>query len=74
MPGTVICTAFPASDYKAYAEQGAPFLQGIREFRRLEFVDLHTGHWPMWSRPDELAAAISAAAGAPAGGEAQPSR
>jgi len=65
VPGTVICTAFTASDYHANAEQGAPFLQGLTEFRRLEFVDLPTGHWPMWSRPDELAAAIAVAAAAP---------
>ena len=69
VPGTVICTAFTASDYRVYAEQGVPFLRGITEFRGLELVDLPTGHWPMWSRPAQLAAAISAAAGAPAAGE-----
>jgi hypothetical protein len=25
-----------------------------------EFLDLPTGHWPMWSRPRELAALIAA--------------
>ncbi|WP_404384538.1 alpha/beta hydrolase [Knoellia locipacati] len=65
VPGTVICTAFSASDYRAYAEQGVPFLRGITEFRSLELVDLPTGHWPMWSKPAELAAAIATAAGAP---------
>ncbi len=66
VPGTVICTAFPASAYRAYADQGVPFLRGITEFRRLAFVDLPTGHWPMWSKPAELAAAIATAAGAQA--------
>lgn len=62
VPGTVVCTAFPAADYRSYAEQGAPFLAGLTEFRALELVDLPTGHWPMWSRPAELAAIIAEAA------------
>lgn len=54
--------AFPAEQYRSYAEQGVPFLQGLREYRRLQLVDLPTGHWPMWSRPVELAAIIAKAA------------
>ena len=63
VPGTVICTAYPSADYKAYAEQGASFLAGLLDHRALEYVDLPTGHWPMWSEPDRLADAIAAAAG-----------
>jgi pimeloyl-ACP methyl ester carboxylesterase len=71
VPGTVVCTAFSADDYRTYAEQGAPFLAGILEHRALELVDLPTGHWPMWSEPGRLAdlvadratSAMSAAAG-----------
>ena len=59
VPGTVVCTAFPAADYRSYAEQGMPFLAGILQHRRLELVDLPTGHWPMWSRPAELADLIA---------------
>jgi pimeloyl-ACP methyl ester carboxylesterase len=55
VPGTMVCTAFSAADYCSYAEQGMPFLQGLLRHRRLELVDLPTGHWPMWSRPAELA-------------------
>ncbi len=62
VPGTVVCTAFSAADYRSYAEQGVPFLAGILQHRRLELVDLPTGHWPMWSRPTELAEIIAAAA------------
>ena len=61
VPGTVVCTAFPAADYRAYAEQGMPFLAGILQHRHLELVDLPTGHWPMWSRPAELADIIATA-------------
>lgn len=62
VPGTIVCTAFPAAEYRAYAEKGLPFLQGLLQYRRLELVDLPTGHWPMWSRPAELAALIAEAA------------
>jgi pimeloyl-ACP methyl ester carboxylesterase len=62
VPGTVVCTAFPATEYRSYAEQGMPFLAGILQYRRLELVDLPTGHWPMWSKPAELAEIIARAA------------
>jgi pimeloyl-ACP methyl ester carboxylesterase len=62
VPGTVVCTAFTAADYRSYAEQGVPFLAGLLEHRRLHLVDLPTGHWPMWSTPAELADIIAQAA------------
>ena len=62
VPGTVVCTAFSAADYRTYAEQGMPFLAGLLQYRALELVDLPTGHWPMWSRPAELADIIAEAA------------
>ncbi len=62
VPGTIVCTAYSAADYRTYAEQGVPFLQGLLQYRRLELVDLPTGHWPMWSRPAELAGIIARAA------------
>jgi pimeloyl-ACP methyl ester carboxylesterase len=62
VPGTVVCTAFPSADYRSYAEQGAGFLAGLLDHTALEYVDLPTGHWPMWSRPAELAEVIDRAA------------
>ena len=63
VPGTIVCTAFSADDYRSYAEQGMPFLAGVLQHRRLQLVDLPTGHWPMWSRPAELADIIAEVAG-----------
>jgi len=62
VPATIVCTAFSAADYRSYAEQGVPFLAGVLEHRALTLVDLPTGHWPMWSKPIELAAIIDVAA------------
>ena len=67
VPGTVVCTAFSSEDYRKYADEGASFLAGLLEFRALEYVDLPTGHWPMWSEPAKLAEVIATAAGPAAG-------
>ncbi len=59
LPTTIICTAYPSADYKKYAaEQDWAWLAGVRELRDITWVDLPTSHWPMWSRPQELAAII----------------
>jgi len=45
------------------ARAGDPMMAEVATLGNLELVDLPTGHWPMWSRPAELAAAIAQAAG-----------
>ena len=34
------------------------WLGGLAELRDVTYVDLPTSHWPMWSRPQELAKII----------------
>jgi pimeloyl-ACP methyl ester carboxylesterase len=59
IPSTLICTGFTAEQYKTYAKENPPsFLAGIPELRNATWIDLPTSHWPMWSRPRELAAII----------------
>jgi pimeloyl-ACP methyl ester carboxylesterase len=59
IPSTIICTGFTAEQYKAYAkDHDWPWLAGIPELRNVAWIDLPTSHWPMWSRPKELAAII----------------
>jgi pimeloyl-ACP methyl ester carboxylesterase len=59
IPSTVICTGFPSEQVKAYAEEHNPaWLAGLVELRNVTWIDLPTSHWPMWSRPQELAAII----------------
>ena len=58
IPSTVICTALSSDEYKAAVTEGVSFLSGLAELRNVTYLDLPTSHWPMWSRPDELAAII----------------
>lgn len=58
IPSTVIATGYTSDEYKEYAKEGYGFLAGLTELRNVTYVDLPTSHWPMWSRPAELAAII----------------
>jgi hypothetical protein len=58
VPSTAICTGFTSDQYKAALGEGYTWLGGFAELRDVTWVDLPTSHWPMWSRPHELAAII----------------
>jgi len=58
LPSTVVCTGYTADEYKAAVEEGYAFLAGLSELRRVTWVELPTSHWPMWSRPLDLAGII----------------
>jgi pimeloyl-ACP methyl ester carboxylesterase len=58
VPSTVICTSLTSEQIKEGVKQGYEWLAGLAELRDVTYVDLSTGHWPMWSRPKELAAVI----------------
>lgn len=64
IPTTIIATGFSSDDYRSYAAAHPEwaFLAGIPELRDITWVDLPTSHWPMWSKPMELAAIIGGAA------------
>jgi len=69
IPSTLICTGFTAEQYQTYAREHPDwaFLAGIPELRNPTWVDLPTSHWPMWSRPRELAEIIGKVAVASGG-------
>ena len=60
VPSTLIATGFSAEQYRTYAREHPEwaFLAGIPELRNATWVDLPTSHWPMWSKPAELAQII----------------
>ncbi len=65
IPATVVATGFSSADYqKAAAEHDWAWLAGLKELRHLTWIDLPTSHWPMWSRPRELAEIIGRVADA----------
>ena len=69
IPSTLICTGFSAEQYRTYAREHPEwaFLAGIPELNNATWVDLPTSHWPMWSRPAELAKIIGDVARSSAG-------
>src|SRR6266480_3700424 len=58
VPSTVVCTGYTSDQYKDAVKEGQSWLGGLTELRDVTYVDLPTSHWPMWSRPRELAAII----------------
>jgi pimeloyl-ACP methyl ester carboxylesterase len=60
IPSTLICTGYTAEQYQTYAREHPDwsFLAGLPELNNATWVDLPTSHWPMWSRPAELAQII----------------
>jgi pimeloyl-ACP methyl ester carboxylesterase len=60
IPSTLIATGFSSADYKKYAAEHPEwtFLAGIPELRNATWIDLPTSHWPMWSKPADIARII----------------
>ncbi len=63
VPTTIIASSYPSQKMMQMARDGHPMMAEVATLHDLELVDLPTGHWPMWSRPADLAAAIAHAAG-----------
>ncbi len=65
VPSIVVCTGYTSEQYKAAVKGGDEWVDGLAELRTVTYVDLPTSHWPMWSRPQELAEIISGVAARP---------
>jgi pimeloyl-ACP methyl ester carboxylesterase len=61
VPTTVVCSSFPSGAIPRMAQSGHPVASELGRLTDVEYVDLPTGHWPMWSRPADLAATIDTA-------------
>ncbi|MBO9556211.1 alpha/beta hydrolase [Cellulomonas sp.] len=61
VPATIICTSIPSGAVQGMFGSGVIPAE-VPDMTDVTYVDLPTGHWPMLSRPDDLAAAIAAAA------------
>src|SRR5918995_4106370 len=58
IPSTIVCTGYTSQQYKDAMGEDYAWLAGLKEVRNITWVDLPTSHWPMWSRPKELAEII----------------
>ncbi|MFL5768735.1 MAG: alpha/beta fold hydrolase [Chloroflexota bacterium] len=60
IPSTLIATGFSSDDYRKGAAEHPEwsFLAGIPELRNATWIDLPTSHWPMWSKPRDVARII----------------
>ena len=58
VPTTLVCCSIPSAQLLELARSGHPMFGEVTRLTQLDVVDLPTGHWPMWSRPADLARII----------------
>jgi pimeloyl-ACP methyl ester carboxylesterase len=61
VPVTMITSEFPAEQVRQLTAEGHPYFAELPHLD-VTIVDLPTGHWAMWSRPDDLATELLRAA------------
>lgn len=60
VPITVIACEFPSATLRGWMQQDHPSLRELAKIRDVDYIDLPTGHWPQFTRPEELGRAIIA--------------
>ena len=63
VPVTVIACEFPSAKLREWMEQGHPYVRELAKIRDVDYIDLPTGHWPQFTRPEELGQAILSSVG-----------
>ena len=63
VPVTVIACEFPSVKLREWMEQGHPYVRELAKIRDVDYIDLPTGHWPQFTRPEELGRAILSSVG-----------
>ena len=58
VPATIIACEYSSDQLRGWIEEGLPYVAELAAMRDVEYVDLPTGHWPQFTKPAELAAAI----------------
>lgn len=61
VPATVIACEFPSALLTEWIDNGHPYVAELARIKDVEYTDLPTGHWPQFTKPAELGAAILAA-------------
>ena len=63
VPVTIIACEFPSEMLRKWMEQGHPYVRELAKIHDVEYVDLPTGHWPQFTRPEDLGQALLASVG-----------
>lgn len=58
VPTTLVCCSIPGEQAMDMARAGHPVFAEVSKLECVDVIDLPTGHWPMWSRPRDLAKII----------------
>jgi pimeloyl-ACP methyl ester carboxylesterase len=61
VPVTLVCPEFTPAQAKEWIEAGD--VPELAKASRLDYVDIDSGHWPMFTRPTELARILADSAG-----------
>ena len=63
VPVTLITSTFPRHDLEKMIADEHPYTGDLVRIQDVQIVEVPTGHWPQFSKPDELAQAIIDAVG-----------
>jgi pimeloyl-ACP methyl ester carboxylesterase len=63
LPVTMITAEYDSDQLKKWTEAGESGTEEIAALRNVVWVDLHSGHWPQFTRVDDAASLILEAAG-----------
>jgi pimeloyl-ACP methyl ester carboxylesterase len=55
VPVSVICCEFPSEMLREFMASDHPYTAELKAVKQKELLDLPTGHWPQFTRPDDLA-------------------
>ncbi|QCB52061.1 alpha/beta hydrolase [Rhodococcus sp. PAMC28707] len=58
---TLVCCSISGAQVLELARSGHAMFAEVAKLEQFDVIDLPTGHWPMWSRPLDLAKAIHSA-------------
>ena len=61
VPATMLTGTVTEADIRSYIDAAPPWAAELAALEDLEIVELDSGHWPQFSMPERLAAAILAA-------------
>jgi len=63
VPATVIACEFSSAQVRDWVAQDHPAMRELAKSRDVGYIDLPTGHWPQFTKPQDLGRAILASAG-----------